>query len=120
MEERDQIDYRQMEAGFEFPPARYRVDSSAVRAYLATVEEDNSLYVDSGLVPPMAIAAQALAAIYGRDYIIPDDVKRLMPVTLRHRLILKPESQLRGHTPDTILQDVMQRVELDIGEREFR
>jgi len=63
MAERDQIDYRQMEAGFEFPPARYRVDSSAVGAYLATVEEDSSLYADSELVPPMAIAAQALAAM---------------------------------------------------------
>ena len=64
--------------------------------------------------------AQALAATSGRDYIIPDDVKRLVPVALRHRLILKPESHLRGHTPDTVLEDVMQRVELDIGEREFR
>ena len=63
MAEQDQIDYRQLEAGYGFAPATYRVDSAAVSAYLEAVEEDNSLYGDSGLVPPMAIATHALAAL---------------------------------------------------------
>jgi hypothetical protein len=63
MPEHEQIDYRQLEAGYEFPPASYRLDSSMVHAYLEAVEEDSSLYRDSGLVPPMAIAARALAAL---------------------------------------------------------
>ena len=63
MPEHEQIDYRQLEAGYEFPPASFRVDSAMVDAYLEAVEEDSSLYRDSDLVPPMAIAAQALAAL---------------------------------------------------------
>jgi MoxR-like ATPase len=60
--------------------------------------------------------AQALAALRDRDYVIPDDVKTLVPLTLAHRLILKPESQLRGHTAQGILNEVVKSIELDIGE----
>jgi len=60
--------------------------------------------------------AQALAATEGRDYIIPDDVKRVAIVGLKHRLILKPESQLRGRTPEGVLRSVLEQVEVDIGE----
>jgi MoxR-like ATPase len=59
--------------------------------------------------------AQAQAALAGRDYVIPDDVKRLVPITLAHRLILKPESQLRGRTTEGILQDILEQTRLDIG-----
>ena len=50
--------------------------------------------------------SQALAALHGRNYIIPDDIKKLAPLTLTHRLILKPESQLRGRTPHSVLTDI--------------
>ena len=59
--------------------------------------------------------AQALAAIHGRDYVIPDDVKRLVPAVLGHRLIVSPESQLRGRTTAHILSDVLTDTALDIG-----
>ena len=61
-------------------------------------------------------AAQALAALRARDYAIPDDVKTLVPLTLAHRLIVKPESQLRGRTAGAILTEILERTELDIGE----
>ncbi len=48
-------------------------------------------------------ASQALAAIHGRDHVIPDDIKALVQPTLGHRLIVKPESQLRGKTASTLL-----------------
>jgi MoxR-like ATPase len=60
--------------------------------------------------------AQALAALRGRDYVIPDDIKMLVPLALAHRLIVKPESQLRGRTAETILAEILEHVELDIGE----
>lgn len=60
--------------------------------------------------------AQALAALRGRDYIIPDDVKLLVPFTLAHRLILKPESQLRGRTALSILNELLEQTPLNIGE----
>ena len=60
-------------------------------------------------------AAQALAAIRGRDYVVPEDVKTLVPLTLAHRLILKPEAELRGRTALTILEDVLEKTPLDLG-----
>jgi MoxR-like ATPase len=60
--------------------------------------------------------AQALAALRGRDYVLPDDIKTLTPLTLAHRLIVKPESQLRGRTTETIVSDILDKAELDIGD----
>jgi MoxR-like ATPase len=59
--------------------------------------------------------SQALAAIRGRDYVIPEDIKALVPLTLAHRLILKPEAELRGRTALTILEDVLEKTPLDLG-----
>jgi len=59
--------------------------------------------------------SQALAAVRGRDYVIPDDIKTLVPLTLSHRLILKPEAELRGRTAHTILEDVLEKTPLDLG-----
>jgi len=57
------VDCRQLEAGFELPVTSYRVDASAVAAYLAVVDEPDSLYREASLVPPMAIVARAMAAL---------------------------------------------------------
>lgn len=59
--------------------------------------------------------AQALAAIRGRDYVVPEDIKTLVPLTLAHRLILTPEAELRGRTARLILEDVLERTPLDLG-----
>jgi MoxR-like ATPase len=58
--------------------------------------------------------SQALAALQGRDYVLPDDVKKLAPLTLAHRLILKPASQLRGRTPQTVLTEILERTDLPL------
>jgi MoxR-like ATPase len=60
--------------------------------------------------------AQARAALNGRDYVVPDDIKYLLPMTLGHRLLLKPESQLRGQTPEGVLGAIVEEVELEIGD----
>lgn len=60
-------------------------------------------------------AAQALAAVRGRDHVIPDDVKYLVPVTLAHRLIVTPEAELRGRTAQAILEDVLENTPLNLG-----
>ena len=59
--------------------------------------------------------AQSLAAIRGRDYVLPEDIKTLVPLTLAHRLILKPEAELRGRTAQLILEDVLEKTPLDLG-----
>ncbi len=58
----------------------------------------------------LMLVAQAYAAMDGRDYIIPDDVKQAALPVLRHRIILKPESELEGYDPDRVLLDVLAAV----------
>ncbi len=58
---------------------------------------------------------QAMAALRGRNYAIPDDIKALAPLVLTHRLIVRPESQLRGRTAALILDDVLAQAALNIG-----
>jgi MoxR-like ATPase len=59
----------------------------------------------------MAVS-KAVAAIDGRDYVIPDDVKASARPVLRHRIIMKPEADLEGITPDQVLDDVLRAVEV--------
>ncbi|HRX79080.1 MAG TPA: MoxR family ATPase, partial [Pirellulaceae bacterium] len=54
--------------------------------------------------------SQAMAAIRGRNYVQPDDVKRIAPPVLTHRLILKPESRLRRVTAAQVVQDVIDEI----------
>ena len=60
--------------------------------------------------------AQALAALRGRDFVLPDDVKTLAVPTLVHRLIVRPESALRGYSADRVLNHLLQATPLDIGD----
>jgi MoxR-like ATPase len=61
--------------------------------------------------------AQARAAIHGRDYVLPDDVKALAPAVLAHRMIVRPESALRGRTADQIIAAILEAVDPPIGVR---
>jgi len=63
-------------------------------------------------------AAQALAAIRGRDHVIPDDIQYLLPVILTHRLLISPEAELRGRTPRSILDDLLEKTPLELGKLE--
>jgi len=54
--------------------------------------------------------AQAAAAFDGRDYLLPDDVKRAVQPVLRHRVMLKPEAELEGFDADRVLADVIAAV----------
>ncbi len=56
------------------------------------------------------LVAQAAAAFDGRDYLVPDDVKRAVPPVLRHRVILKPEAELEGFDSERVLADVVAAV----------
>jgi len=56
-------------------------------------------------------AARAAAFLDGRDYVIPDDVKRLAPAILRHRVSVAPELELEGVTADQALKAILDRTE---------
>jgi MoxR-like ATPase len=59
----------------------------------------------------LATAARARAALQGRDYVIPDDVKALALPALRHRVILSPAAEIEGRQVDQIIQGLIERVE---------
>ena len=61
-------------------------------------------------------AAQAFAALAGRDYVLPDDIKTLVPSVWRHRLLVRPESALRGRTAPAVLDAILAETVLDLGE----
>ena len=59
----DKTGYQDLKEGQEFAPASFQVDAITVADYLKAVEEENGLYENTGLVPPMAVAALSLKAL---------------------------------------------------------
>jgi acyl dehydratase len=59
----EKVSYQDLREGQEFPPTAFQVDPSTVADYLKAVEENNSLYENTELVPPMAVAALSLKAL---------------------------------------------------------
>ncbi|TCS74306.1 AAA family ATPase [Effusibacillus lacus] len=98
----------------------------SVREYIVKVatatRENRNVYLGASPRGSIALlkASMALAFILGRDFVVPDDVKRLVPLTFGHRIILKSEARLSGVTVQDVLQDVMRSVPVPIardGER---
>lgn len=56
--------------------------------------------------------AKALAAIRGRDFVLPDDIIYIAPVVLRHRIALTPEKEMEGGTADQVIADIVQAIEI--------
>ena len=63
-------------------------------------------------------AAQAAALLDGRDYVVPDAVKRLAQAVLAHRVILSPQARLSGFTPDLVVEAVLSRTEVPVEKTE--
>lgn len=57
---------------------------------------------------------QALAAIGGRQYVIPDDVKAMAPHVLTHRLMVNPQTRLRGRKPEDVIREVVDTVRVPV------
>lgn len=86
--------------------------------YLATIVERSrkDLNITLGASPRAGITlllmSKTYAAIKGRDYLLPDDIKRMALPVLRHRIILKPEAEIDGLTPDSIITNIVNNVEV--------
>ena len=92
-----------------------RVDA-ALLSYVAAIARRTREWpaVALGASPRAAIhlmqLARAIAALEGRDFLLPDDVKRIAPAVLRHRLVVRAEADLEGVTPDQVITDVLAAV----------
>ena len=97
------------------------VDETVINYIVRLVQntrKDSDLALGASARGSLALyrASQALAAIRGRDYVIPDEVKYLAPAVLSHRCIMRPESSLRGMTVEDILARLLGQTELELGE----
>jgi MoxR-like ATPase len=88
----------------------------SVRRYIISVVQATRAHpaLELGASPRASLAllraARALAAIRGRDYVLPDDVKFLAPAMLPHRLILSSQARLRGRAAADIVAEVLAEV----------
>jgi len=89
-----------------------------VKTYLLKIVHNTRQNFKLGLggSPRASIAlyrsAQAMAALEGRNYVIPDDVKKLAEPVLSHRVILKPEYRLRKETTKTVIEEILASIEV--------
>jgi MoxR-like ATPase len=82
---------------------------SIVRATRASADISNGASPRAAAM--IAAAARARAALDGRDYVIPDDVKALALPALRHRVILSPAAEIDGRRVDDVVRAIVERVE---------
>jgi MoxR-like ATPase len=79
-------------------------------------ETRNNPTIDIGSSPRGSIAmlqcAKACAAYNGRDYVIPEDIKKMAVPTLRHRITLKPELELEGVRTEQVISDILSKVKV--------
>lgn len=73
-----------------------------------------NLYLGASPRASIAImdASKALAAISGRDFVTPDDIKKVATPVLGHRVILTPEREMEGFTPDKVIKQIMETIEI--------
>jgi MoxR-like ATPase len=90
-------------------------------ALVAATRQHQHVYLGASPRGSLALfhASQALAALRGRDYVQPDDVKALVKPTLSHRLIIAPAARVRGTTPSAILEEVLGIVPVPGGAGSF-
>lgn len=96
-----------------------RVEAS-LRDYVVRVIRETRKHpeIELGASPRASLAlyqaAQAWAAIRERNYVLPDDVKAVAPATLTHRLLIAPQAQLRGRSPDELVADIVDSVPVPV------
>jgi MoxR-like ATPase len=95
---------------------------ASVRSYIVSIAQSTREHNDIklGASPRASLglqaASQALAAIRGRGYVIPDDIKCLAIPSLAHRLIAKPEATLRGKTTEDAVREILSTLPVPVEE----
>lgn len=96
-----------------------RVEDS-IRDYVVRVaratREDRDIELGASPRASLALyqAAQAWAAIHGRDYVLPDDVKKMAPPVMAHRLMVSAQAQLRGRSTQELMSDIVAAVPVPV------
>jgi MoxR-like ATPase len=93
------------------------IDTKLVEYIARIVHETRnnpSLYLGASTRASLAIlkSSKAAAALKGRDFVIPDDVIEMAPHVLRHRIMLTPEKEMEGISPDELISSIIQSLEV--------
>ena len=97
--------------------------SPEVRLYIAQLAAASREHpaLQLGVSPRGSIAllraAQATALLFGRDYVLPDDIRRMAQPVLAHRLVLKPEARMKGASSEQIVQELVSRLPVPVKRR---
>ena len=87
---------------------------SFITSIVANTRNHKSIYL--GASPRASIGilngAKALAAMRGRDFITPEDIIYVTPAVLRHRIVLSPEKEMEGASPDDVIVQIIQSIEV--------
>ena len=94
--------------------------SKEIRAYISAIAAASrknpalQLGVSTRAAISLLRAAQACALLAGRDYVVPEDVLKMAPSVLAHRLVLSPEARMRNMTAERVLQNVLSGVTVPV------
>lgn len=94
------------------------VVEEGILSYIAKVaaasrqSPDLTLGASTRAATHVLLSAKTFAALQGRDYVTPDDVKYVTPAVYRHRILLKPEAEIEGLDPDSVIKRLLNQVEV--------
>jgi MoxR-like ATPase len=85
-----------------------------IAGIVSETRNNPSLFLGASTRASLALlrSAKATAAIKGRDFVIPEDVKEMAPHVLRHRIMLTPEKEMEGISPDDLIENILKAVEV--------
>jgi len=83
-------------------------------AVVSSTREHKSIYLGASPRASIGIlqSSKAIAAMNGRDFVVPEDILQVTPAVLRHRLVLTPEKEMEGGSTDDVIREVIQAVEI--------
>jgi MoxR-like ATPase len=85
-----------------------------IAAIIDNTRVNSNLFLGASPRASLAImnASKSLAAMRGRDFVTPDDIKKVAPAIMRHRIILTPEREMEGLTTDRVVQQIIETIEV--------
>jgi MoxR-like ATPase len=118
----EEIDVRPIDDAAEVLECRAQVRGitveEGIQRYIVSIVRATrgALNISWGASPRAAVAlllcSKAVAAIRGREFVTPDDVKEIVKPTLRHRIVLRSEAEIEGATPDQVLDEVIAGIDV--------
>jgi MoxR-like ATPase len=85
-----------------------------ITAIVASTRNHKSVYLGASPRASIGIlrSAKAIAAMGGRDFVVPDDIVLVAPSVLRHRIVLSPEKEMEGVDADEVIKEIIQSIDI--------